>query len=88
MLTAELVDVHVTVVDVHVVLPAAFTPTGTAHGVHCATKLFHVLPAIRVELNSMVDRVSPKGPTKSNPISLANYPPLVTTIRTESPAQN
>ena len=88
VLTAELLEVQVTVVDVHVVLPAAFSPVGTAHGVHCATKLFQVLAAINVELNGMVDKVSPNGPTKSNPISLANDPPLVTTMRTESPAQN
>lgn len=88
VLTAELLEVHVTEVDVHVVLPAAFNPDGTAHGVHWATKLFHVLPAINVELNGIVDKVSPNGPTRSNPISLANEPPLVTTMRTESPAQN
>ena len=88
VLTAELPEVHVTVVDVQVVLPLALTPVGTAHGVHWATKLFHVLPAINVELNGIVDRVSPNGPTRSKPISLAYDPPLVTTMRTESPAQN
>jgi hypothetical protein len=50
LLVAELGAVHVTVVDVHVVLPEALTPTGTAQGEHCATKLFHATPATRVEL--------------------------------------
>jgi len=88
LLTAELAGVHVTVVLVQVVVPAALTPTGTAQGEHCATKLFQELPEIKVELKGMVERVSPKGPTKSKPISPGNDPALVIIIRTESPAQN
>ncbi|MEY3712207.1 MAG: hypothetical protein RL104_990 [Bacteroidota bacterium] len=50
LLVAALGAVQVTVVDVHVVLPAALTPTGTPHGEHCATKLLMDEPAIKVEL--------------------------------------
>ena len=50
LLAAELGAVHVTVVDVQVVLPEAFTPTGTAQGEHWATKLFHAAPLTKVEL--------------------------------------